>query len=74
MDANGLPVPEAFAKHMFKGLASSLVYLQHGIHEFGDVRRPERRSGQWTPTWHCDITINSVSLQIYPNDVVPVAK
>ena len=74
MDANGLPIPEAFAKHMFKGLVSALAYLQHGIHELGDVRRPERWSRQWTPTWHCDITIDSVSLQRYPSDVLPVAK
>ena len=74
MDASGRPVPEAFAKHMFKGLVGALAYLHHGIQELEDVGHPERWSVNWAPTWHCNITIDSVSLQMYREDMYPMAK
>lgn len=74
MDNHELPVPEAFAKHLFKGLVGALAYLHHGIQDLDDVRYPERWTGHWVPTWHCDITIDSVSLKMYARDVFPVAK
>lgn len=74
---DGGPVPEAFAEFMFKGLVAALAFLHYGIHKLEHGHTPDVwgiGSMPWTPIWHCDITIDSVFLQKYEDDVYPVAK
>ncbi|KAL1952543.1 hypothetical protein VTO42DRAFT_4827 [Malbranchea cinnamomea] len=75
--SSGKKVPESFAKHIFRGLVGALCYLHCGIHELEHVHDPDLRGigcEPWVPILHCDITIDSVHLKLYRNEVYPVPK